>query len=114
MKKKVIVFSTGGTILSSAANPTELTNYTNRGTKISDILFFNGNADVEYRELCSIPSSQVGLPHWKTMISETEKVLSKGDVVGAVITHGTDTLEESAFLMNLLVKSDKPIVLLEQ
>ncbi len=110
MKKKVIVFSTGGTILSSAANPTELTNYTNRGTKISDILSLNRDADVEYRELYSIPSSQVGLPHWKTMISETEKVLSKDDVAGAVITHGTDTLEESAFLMNLIVKSDKPIV----
>ena len=39
------------------------------------------------------------------------ELFSRGDVDGIVITHGTDTMEETAFFLNLTVKSDKPVVL---
>ena len=40
-----------------------------------------------------------------------QRAFSRGDVDGIVITHGTDTMEETAFFLNLTVKSDKPVVL---
>ena len=46
-----------------------------------------------------------------TLAKRCNELLSKDDVDGIVITHGTDTLEETAYFLNLTVKSDKPVVL---
>lgn len=113
MNRSVIVFSTGGTILSSATSPSELTNYTCHGTKVNDVLKDQdviGDCRIEYKELFSIPSSQISLDKWKILVSGLESQLSRPEVVGAVVAHGTDTLEETAFITNLLLKSKKPVI----
>ena len=48
---------------------------------------------------------------WLTLAKRINELFSRGDVDGIVITHGTDTMEETAFFLNLTVKSDKPVVL---
>ena len=48
---------------------------------------------------------------WLKLADRCNKLLAQDDVKGVVITHGTDTLEETAYFLNLVVKSDKPVVL---
>ncbi len=113
MSKRVLIVSTGGTILSSGDSPFQLTNYTCQGVTIKDVL---GNAeltedvDLDCREIFTIPSSRITFKHWKKLVEFLNRELSDEDLMGAVIAHGTDTLEESAFFANLFLKTDKPVV----
>ena len=105
-KPKVVIITTGGTIASINGQPMidgpvlvqavpELTNY----------------ADIEVLEFSKIGSSQMTPTHWLRLSKKVNEVLSDASVTGIVITHGTDTMEETAFFLNLTVKSDKPVIL---
>ena len=48
---------------------------------------------------------------WLTLADRINALLAKSDVDGIVITHGTDTIEETSYFLNLVVNSDKPVVL---
>src|SRR6185295_12917657 len=48
---------------------------------------------------------------WLKLAKRVNEVLKSSDVDAVVITHGTDTMEETAYFLNLVVKSDKPVVL---
>ena len=68
-----------------------------------------GLPEVEVHEFCNLPSAHFALSHlWG--IRCLARDLLRQDIAGAVITHGTDTLEETAFLLDLTVDSPKPIV----
>jgi len=67
-----------------------------------------GEIDVE--DVANIPSDYMGPDIWRRMAIRLNEILSEEDVPGAVITHGTDTLEETAYFMDLTVKSAKPVV----
>jgi len=66
---------------------------------------------IEVMNFCNIPTSAYMTPEkWVALSKKVEEVLAEEKVGGAVITHGLDTLEETAYFLDLTVKSKKPIV----
>nr|WP_305465517.1 L-asparaginase 2 [Photobacterium leiognathi] len=68
-------------------------------------------ADVSGEQVANIGSQDMNDQVWLTLAKRVNELLAKDNVDGIVITHGTDTMEETAYFLNLTVKSDKPVVL---
>lgn len=68
-------------------------------------------ANIEVLNHSNIPSAYLGPEQWMTLTHQIERTLARPDIVGVIISHGTDSLEETAFWLDLTVKSDKPVVL---
>ena len=69
----------------------------------------NKIANVTGEQIVKIGSQDMNDAVWLTLAKRINELFSRGDVDGIVITHGTDTMEETAFFLNLTVKSDKPV-----
>lgn len=69
-----------------------------------------GLARIELVDIARIPSSYMDPPMWIKVLHSVEKLLADPEVAGVVITHGTDTLEETAWFLDLTVKSPKPVI----
>jgi len=67
-------------------------------------------ANVRVVEFSNIPSDYMGPDRWPSLTKKVEEVLADPSVAGAVITHGTDTLDQTAYFLDLTLKSDKPVV----
>jgi L-asparaginase len=70
------------------------------------------HARLEVRNVFNVPSGYMDPDRWRTLTAEATAALARPEVAGVVITHGTDTLEETAWWLDLTVASDKPIVLI--
>lgn len=111
----VVILATGGTIAGSAATSTDMTGYTS-GTVGVEILI---NAVPELKEYANVTGEQIsniGSEHmsfevWLKLAKRCNELLADPGVAGVVITHGTDTMEETSYFLNLTVKSQKPVVL---
>lgn len=108
--RKIIVITTGGTIAMSE-------NLESQGVKPQDpkalqatLPLLNKYADVEMEHLFNMPSPHI-TPHEMYLIARrVQEHLQREDVAGVVITHGTDTLEETAYFLDLVISSEKPVV----
>lgn len=69
-------------------------------------------AKVEVENLANVPSDYMDPELWIRLQKAVNTALDRPEVVGVVVSHGTDTLEESAYFLDLTVKSNKPIVLI--
>lgn len=113
-KPQVVIVATGGTIAGSARSETEA-GY-KAGAVAVDVLLdavpqLKELATVRGVQVASIGSQDMNDAVWLKLAAEVNGLLATGDVDGIVITHGTDTMEETAYFLNLVVKSDKPVVL---
>lgn len=113
-KPRVVIVATGGTIAGSAKSETEA-GY-KAGAVAVDVLLeavpqLGELAEVRGVQVASIGSQDMNDAVWLKLAAEVNGLLASGDVDGIVITHGTDTMEETAYFLNLVVKSDKPVVL---
>jgi L-asparaginase len=113
-KPKVVIVATGGTIAGSAATGTEA-GYQSGAVGV-DILInavpqLKDIADVSGEQVASIGSQDMNDEVWLKLGKRVNEILAKSDVNGVAITHGTDTMEETSYFLNLVVKSDKPVVL---
>ncbi|HWA86361.1 MAG TPA: asparaginase domain-containing protein [Opitutus sp.] len=68
-------------------------------------------ARLDVEQVAAIGSQDMDDATWLKLAAHTEAALAEPDLAGVVITHGTDTMEETAFFLNLVVHSDKPVVL---
>ena len=112
---KIKILATGGTIAGSAEAADKLTGYT-AGTMgveslISAVPQLADVAEVSGEQLANIDSCDITSDLWFKLAARCNELMADANVDGIVITHGTDTLEETAYFLNLTVKGDKPIVL---
>jgi L-asparaginase len=113
-KPRIVIVATGGTI-AGAAESTTAAGYKS-GAVAVDVLInavpqMKKFADVRGVQVSSVGSQDMNDELWVKLASEVNGLLAKPDVDGVAITHGTDTLEETAYFLNLVVKSDKPVVM---
>ena len=109
MRPKVIFLPLGGTIsmvqsAGQGAKP-RLT-----GEDLLKASSFSGDADIEVVSRAPMASANLALPDLIDLATDLERAFSAG-AEGAVLTLGTDTLEEVAFALDLLIDSDRPMVL---
>ena len=107
----VVLISTSGTIASRIDRERGYVTPQTGGGELLDLVRQElPNLLVEVDEFCNVASFNLDLEDAFGLARRIERHLTSLDVVGVVVTHGTDTMEESAFLADLVVASDKPIV----
>jgi len=107
----VVVLSTGGTI-ASMYDPVQ-GGYAPALTGedlVRAVPGLDTIAQVEVVQVANVPSTNMTPALWLAVSRRAQEVFRRPEVAGAVVTHGTDTLEETAFFLDLAVASDKPIV----
>ena len=115
-RPRVYVLSTGGTISGRGDSPTNLTDYRS-GSVTGDQLVAGvpeiaAIADVTVEQIANVSSTDIGPAHWLTLARRINTIFATdAAAAGVVITHGTNTLEETAYFLNLTVRSDRPVVL---
>jgi L-asparaginase len=109
----VVILATGGTIAGTGESSTG-SSYTSGQVSIESMIDAVPNirklANLRGEQISNVGSQDMSVKIWIDLANRINELLA-GDVDGIVITHGTDTQEETAFFLNLVVKSDKPVVL---
>jgi L-asparaginase len=113
-KPVVYILATGGTIAGTGASATAA-DYTPGAIGVEQLLAAVPQlleiAEVKGEQVVNISSQDMTTQIWLKLSKRVNEILSQEEVTGVVITHGTDTLEETAYFLNLTVKSNKPVVL---
>jgi L-asparaginase len=110
----IVILATGGTIAGAAATGTQA-GYTSGAVTIDAMLAavpgIQKLANIKGEQISNVGSQDMNFDILLTIAKRCNALLASNSVDGIVVTHGTDTMEESAFFLNLVVKSDKPVVL---
>ncbi len=110
----VVVIGTGGTIAGTAASAQQHVGYKAGAwpaeTLIATVPALQGQA-LEVVSLVQLDSCDMDHATWLKLAHTVQGQLARPEVAGVVITHGTDTLEETALFLHLTVRADKPVVL---
>lgn len=113
--KKIKLIATGGTISAHHDSRIDFRNYVAGRYSGQDLLQavpeLQDVAAVDVEELAGISSTLIDSSHWLQLRALVHRYLNDEDYDGIVITHGTNTLEETAYFLHLSINSDKPIVL---
>lgn len=113
-KPKIKVLATGGTIAGAQASSSEV-GYKSGTFSVDDLIKavpqLKDLADLTGEQVANIGSQTMNHEVWLKLAKRVNEMLKDNNTDGVVITHGTDTLEETAYFLSLVVKSDKPVVL---
>lgn len=111
---RVVVLGTGGTIAGRAADPSDQLGYTAGVVPISELLAGVAlplGVAVQAEQVAQVDSKDMHHGVWRALLARTAALLADDTVAGVVVTHGTDTLEETAYLLHRLLRPAKPVVL---
>ena len=116
MGQKIVILGTGGTIAGQSASALDHTGYTAGQIGVNDLLaalpldsFGPGRLITE--QVAQLDSKDMGFDVWVKLAQRVAHFSSQADVQAVVITHGTDTLEETAYFLHALLAPAKPVVL---
>ena len=109
----IVILATGGTIAGSAESGTQA-GYTSGQvgieTMIAAVPGIKDIANITGEQLSNVGSQDMSIEIWFKLTNRINELLATDKVDGIVITHGTDTQEETAYFLNLVINSDKPVV----
>ncbi len=110
----IVIIATGGTIAGSADSKTSV-GYTSGAVTVDALIAavptLKDIARITGEQVASIGSQDMCDSVWLKLAARVNVVLAADSIDGVVITHGTDTMEETAYFLQLVVKSKKPVVL---
>jgi L-asparaginase len=110
----IVVLATGGTIAGAAATDVQA-GYTSGQVGVEQLIAAVPQAKklatLRGEQIANIGSQDMNDEVWLKLANRVNALAAMPDVSGIVITHGTDTIEETAYFLNLVVKSKKPVVL---
>ena len=114
--KKIVILGTGGTIAglvcSSSGDASNSINYNAAQLGVSDLVgAIAGLNQIETEQVAQIDSKDMSFDVWTVLANRVQHHLEQNDVQGVVITHGTDTLEETAYFLQAVLNPSKPVVL---
>ena len=111
----VAILATGGTIAGTGATSTTTVGYKAATLGVDALIAAVPElarvAHVSGEQVFQIASENMTPGHWLQLARRVNELLARDDVDGVAITHGTDTLEETAYFLDLVVKRSKPVVL---
>ena len=113
---RVLLLATGGTIAGCGADSASVNTYT-AGVLAGDELLdavppLRDLADIHVEQVANVDSADLLFQHWRALVLRIRLAFaSDPDLTGVVITHGTNTLEETAWLLQLLIDDTRPVVL---
>jgi L-asparaginase len=111
---RILVLGTGGTIAGAAASATEASYRPGElrlDALIDNLAMLGLDAELIPQEVARIGSQDMGWAQWQAMHAACAGALADPAITGVIITHGTDTAEETAFLLDLTLPTAKPVVL---
>ncbi len=112
--KHIHILATGGTI-SAAGDEGATTGYIDGAfdvhAQIASVTNVEKLAVLTGEQIMNVSSSDITRKQWLQLANRINELAKDDDIDGFVITHGTDTMEDTAFFLNLVLKTDKPVVL---
>ena len=114
VRRRVVVLGTGGTIAGRAASSGDNIGYTAGQVGVADLLGGIETPEgvaLEAEQVAQVDSKDMSFDIWQQLARRCAHWLAQADVAGVVITHGTDTLEETAFFLHSVLAPSKPVVL---
>ncbi len=109
---RVVVVTTGGTIASLPDKNTGL--YSSGAMGADDLvnkIHLDSSYEVKTEDLFHISSNAMSFEYLYILKDTIREILKSDDVIGVVVTHGTDTLEETAYFLSLCIHDEKPVVI---
>ncbi len=115
MLQKIIILGTGGTIAGLAADPSQPDRYVAAQLAVSQLVealpVGQGRFEWQAQQLAQVDSKDMDEPMWRCLLARVLDLIQDPNVHALVVTHGTDTLEETAFLLSAVLPLDKPVIL---
>ena len=115
-RPRILLIGTGGTIAGTAPESTQLSHYSagaiGAGELLQTVPQLQQLAEIEAEQIANVDSADLQFDHWRRLVARIREALAVDpDLAGVVITHGTNTLEETAWLLQLLIDDPRPVVL---
>jgi L-asparaginase len=114
IEQTVVILGTGGTIAGTATSAADNVGYRAAQLSVDDLLQAVpalAGLPLQAEQVAQIDSKDMGPAVWQALAQRVAHHLARDDVAGIVITHGTDTLEETAYFLHRVLLPAKPVVL---
>ena len=113
MKRRIVILATGGTIAGKGEPGKEIC-YQSGSIPASELVEavpgLSSIAEIKTEQICNLNSDDITSEIWIALAQRINALAREPDTDGFVVTHGTDTLEETAYFLNLTIKTEKPVV----